>query len=188
MFPVFNTIGLDLVRDQVNKNRFKQTLLAPLGRTVEQMWEDLWKAQAILDRGPQTLLHGDTHIGNCYLLPGEKGGLLDWQLMVRGCWAQDLTYLMVTGLGAAARRKHEREIIELYLAELGSHGVTEPPTQEQAWRNYRLSVIWGLVIGWLITPPQNYGRAITEANISRLVTAAQDLDSFGALEESSGTD
>jgi hypothetical protein len=44
------------------------------------------------------------------------------------------------------------------------------------------------VIGWLITPPQNYGRAITEANISRLVTAAQDLDSFGALEESSGTD
>jgi hypothetical protein len=187
MFPVFDTIGLDLIRDQVNKNRFKQDLLAPLGRSVKQLWDDLWKAQAILDQGPQTLLHGDAHIGNCYLLPGEKGGLLDWQLMVRGCWAQDLTYMMITGVSADTRRKHERGIIEFYLDELGRHGVEDVPTNEQAWRNYRLSVIWGLVIGWLITPPQNYGRAITEANISRLVTAARDLDSFAALDEARGS-
>jgi hypothetical protein len=42
-------------------------------------------------------------------------------------------------------------------------------------------VVWGLVIGWLITPPVNYGVPITEANIARLVTAAQDLESFRAL-------
>jgi len=42
-------------------------------------------------------------------------------------------------------------------------------------------VIWGLVIGWLITPPVNYGTAITATNIARLVTAAEDLESFQAL-------
>jgi hypothetical protein len=42
-------------------------------------------------------------------------------------------------------------------------------------------VLWGLVIGWLITPPVNYGEEITRANLTRLVTAAQDLETLQAL-------
>jgi hypothetical protein len=55
------------------------------------------------------------------------------------------------------------------------------PGDEEAWLRYRQAVVWGIVIGWLITPPQNYGRAITEANIRRLVTAALDLETFAAV-------
>jgi hypothetical protein len=101
--------------------------------------------------------------------------------MIRGCWAHDLTYLLVTGLDTEARRKHEREFIELYLTELKESGVASPPDFESAWEMYRRAVIWGLVIGWLITPPINYGQQITTANIKRLVAAAQDLETLKAI-------
>jgi hypothetical protein len=38
-----------------------------------------------------------------------------------------------------------------------------------------------LVIGWLITPTENYGEAITAANLLRLVTALRDLETLDAL-------
>jgi hypothetical protein len=181
MYPIFDAYGLELIKDQVGKNEFKAELIRPLGRSLDQLWEQLWKVQEILDSEPHTLLHGDPHIGNTYLLPDGSGGLLDWQLMVKGRWAHDLTYLLVTGLDIELRRKHERELIGFYLDGLRRRGVEDAPSAEQAWQLYRQSVIWGLVIGWLITPPTNYGETITVANLTRLVTAVQDLETLTAL-------
>jgi hypothetical protein len=90
-------IGPELVRKQLEFD-FKAELLRPIGRPLERLWDDLWRLLEILETEPVTLLHGDPHIGNTYVLPDGRGGLLDWQLMVRGRWAHDLTYLMVTGL------------------------------------------------------------------------------------------
>jgi hypothetical protein len=42
-------------------------------------------------------------------------------------------------------------------------------------------MVWGFVIGWLITPAVNCGPAITDANLSRMVGACQDLDPFALL-------
>jgi hypothetical protein len=98
MYPVFQALGLDLIRNQVETNAYKAALIEPLGKTVDELWEALWKAQQMLASGPQTLLHGDPHIGNTYLLPDGRGGFLDWQLMVKGRWAHDFTYLLITGL------------------------------------------------------------------------------------------
>jgi aminoglycoside phosphotransferase (APT) family kinase protein len=181
MHDVFQNLGLDLIRDQVKKHEFKAELIRPLERSLDQLWEDLWKVQSLLDSEPRTLLHGDPHIGNTYLLPDGSGGLLDWQLMVTGSWAHDLTYVMITALDPEERRKHERELIAIYRGELGRRGVAQPPGEDEAWQLYRQTVVWGLVIGWLITPPQNYGPAITAANLFRIVTAAQDLETFRAL-------
>ncbi|MDH3212867.1 MAG: ecdysteroid 22-kinase family protein [Myxococcales bacterium] len=149
-----------------------------MGRSVDQLWRDLWASQRVLAKGPCTLLHGDTHVGNTYLLPDGSGGFLDFQLLVRGHWANDVTYLLLTALDPETRRKHERELIGFYLDALRRHGLAEPPAADEAWRCHRLAVLWGLVIGWLITPPVNYGPAITEANLSRLVTACEDLEAF----------
>lgn len=181
MFPIFDSFGLELIGDQVAKNPFKAELIAPLKRSLTEMWVDLWKHQARLDSGPTTLLHGDPHIANTYLLPGGRGGLLDWQLMVRGRWAHDFTYLLVTGLDTELRRKHEGDLLAFYLDALRARGVAAPPPGEEARLLYRQSVVWGLVIGWLITPPQNYGEEITAANLKRLVAAAEDLETFEAL-------
>jgi hypothetical protein len=56
--------------------------------------------------------------------------------------------------------------------------VEDVPNAETAWYHYRKSIMWGLFIGWLITPPANYGEEITSANIRKLVQATQDLESF----------
>lgn len=180
MYEVFHRFGLELIRDQVEKHEFKAELIRPLGRSLDQLWGDLWKVQKVLDSGPPTLLHGDTHIGNTYLLPDGTGGLLDWQLMVRGSWAHDLTYLLITGLEPEERRRHERELLGSYLERLRAAGVPAPHLEE-AWKLYRQAALWGLMIGWLITPPANYGEAITVANLARTVTALQDLETLEAI-------
>ena len=181
MYPVFQSLGLDLIRNQVETNPYKAALLEPIGKTVDELWDALWKAQDILATGPQTLLHGDPHIANTYLLPDQRGGFLDWQLMIKGRWAHDFTYLLITGLATEDRRAQERDLLSFYLDELRRHGVENPPDQNEAWLRYRQAAIWGLVIGWLITPTENYGEAITAANLSRLVAAVQDLETLDAL-------
>ena len=107
--------------------------------------------------------------------------------MMRGSWAHDITYLLVTALDPATRQVHQLDLLAEYLDELRSLGVTEVPTSTDAFEQYRKAALWGLVIGWLICPPENYGQAITEANIERAVAAVADLDTFAAIERG-GTD
>jgi hypothetical protein len=183
MFEVFDLIGLELIEDQVRRNPFKQDLIAPLGRSVPEMWELLWQVQRRHAAVPPTLLHGDPHLGNTYLLPGGRGGLLDWQLMMRGSWAHDVTYLMVTALDPEVRRTHQHDLLAEYLDQLGAAGARDVPTPAEAFEQCRVAALWGLVIGWLICPPENYGRPITEANISRAVAAVEDFDTIAAIEE-----
>lgn len=181
MFDVFDTIGLELIEDQVARHPFKADLIAPLGRTVAQMWEPLWQVQRQHTLAPTTLLHGDPHVGNTYLLPGERAGLLDWQLMVRGCWAHDVTYILITALDTEVRRSHQRDLLAEYLDRLASAGVPTAPTLDDALTQYRTAALWGLVIGWLICPPENYGPEVTIATIARLVAAVDDLEAFDAI-------
>lgn len=183
MFQVFDRIGLELIEDQVGRHPFKQELIAPLGRSVAEMWDLLWTVQARHGEAPTTLLHGDPHIGNTYLLPGARGGLLDWQLMMRGRWAHDVTYLLVTSLDPETRRVHQRDLLGGYLDRLAEAGTSGVPSTADAFEQYRSAALWGLVIGWLICPPENYGPEITAANISRTVAAVEDLETFAAIEE-----
>jgi aminoglycoside phosphotransferase (APT) family kinase protein len=147
------------------------------------MWDLLWQVQRRHCEAPTTLLHGDTHLGNSYLLPGDRGGWLDWQLMMRGSWAHDVVYLMVTALDPEVRRNHERDLLAQYLEHLAAAGVTDAPGPDDAFEQCRVAALWGLVIGWLICPPENYGQPITEANISRTVTAVTDYDTIALIEE-----
>ncbi|MFT5201424.1 MAG: hypothetical protein ACI9C1_000799 [Candidatus Aldehydirespiratoraceae bacterium] len=182
MFDVFDLIGLELVEDQVERNPFKQELIAPLGRTVAEMWDLLWRVQMRHCETPTTLLHGDPHLANTYLLPDERGGLLDWQLMMRGCWAHDVIYLMVTALDPEVRNANQVALLGEYLDQLADAGVEDAPSLSAAYEQCRFAALWGLVIGWLICPPDNYGQPITAANISRLVTAVQDFETIAAIE------
>src|SRR3546814_7238951 len=72
-----------------------------------------------LGRGPVTLLHGDAHVGNTYVLPDGSVGFLDWQVVRRGCWSQDVGYFLVGALTQDDRREHERRSEE-HTSELQS--------------------------------------------------------------------
>jgi hypothetical protein len=60
--------------------------------------------------------------------------------------------------------------------------VHTPPSREDAWRDYRLGVVWSCLIGWLIVPQPNYSRAIVEGNLERIVTAILDLETLGLID------
>lgn len=173
--------GAAFIRQLIAQSEYKQELFDRLGRDFDDVWRHLWKAQSILASEPTTLLHGDTHFGNSYLLPGGRVGLLNWQLLNRGRWSHDVTYLLVTAIDIESRRAHERELIGYYLDRLRSAGVECAPEPDAAWLAYRQTAIWGFVLGWMICPTENYGEAILSANLDRLTAALEDLETFAAL-------
>ena len=118
--------------------------------TIDQLVDDIWKPYIrSLTRSPQTLLHGDPHIGNTYVLPDGEVGFLDWQVLRRGNWSLDLGYFMQGALTTEDRRRHERALLEQYRDALGLPA-DELPTMDEIWLRYRASVAHGLCT-WLCT-------------------------------------
>lgn len=187
MEPTFHSIGFGMIRDHVRSHAWQREILAVMGLSIEQLWDGLLKAEDVLSVPPVTLCHGDTHIQNTYVLPNGKVGLFDWQLMLRATWARDVSYLLGTGLPPALRQQHEEQLLKMYLSCL-SHELTlrasptmHAPAFHDAKRLYAQSMAWGLVIGWLICPPANYGKEIWAGNVKRLVAACVHLDTFALL-------
>ena len=170
-----------MIAENIAGNQFKQELVEAAGQTAKGLYEEFRKLQKHQATLPQTLCHGDTHIGNTYLLPEGGAGLVDWQLMARGYCLHDVTYLLMTGLSVGTRRSHQERLLAHYRAQLVERGVREAPALEELWLEYRRAAVWGVYIGWLTTPIDNYGWDICVNNHIRLLTAYQDLECREAL-------
>jgi len=118
--------------------------------TIEGLVEDVWKPYIrTLTVGPPTLLHGDAHVGNTYLLPDGEVGFLDWQVARRGNFSLDLGYFLQGALTAEDRRRSERALLEVYRDALALPA-DELPSADEVWLRYRASVAHGLTL-WLCT-------------------------------------
>jgi hypothetical protein len=134
-------------------------------------------------RSPQTLLHGDPHIGNTYVLPGDDVGFLDWQMARRGNWSLDLGYFLQGALAIEDRRRAERDLLAEYRDALALPA-DELPSAEEIWLRYRASVAHGLAI-WMATLSGGdawQSAAICLALAQRYSAAFADLESRSALE------
>lgn len=84
------------------------------------------------------------------------------------------------------RKAHEKALLAFYLDSLREHLRDDlkqtVPSFEDAWCLYAQSMAWGLVIGWLMCPPANYGKEIWLGNVNRLVAACSHLDTFKLLD------
>lgn len=145
----------------------------------DQWWPAFARLTAAAETGPHTFLHGDVHASNVYYRDGGPGGLLDWQLALRGCWALDVTYLMITALEVDDRRAHQGELLGGYLDRLRGAGVT-PPSFDEAWLRYRQNALYGVLM-WLITPDGVHTDAAQRCFLQRCLAAAQDLETMSAL-------
>lgn len=180
---MMNEMAPAYIQHEIDTENFKRELVQRLRTTGPQLLAGVQAVQRRQATLPQTLLHGDTHIGNTYLLPGVRGGLLDWQLMVRGHAMHDVNYLITTSLSIADRRNNERELLSYYLDRLAANGVRMPLSFEQAWVEYRRTLVWGVYVGWLTTPVVNYGWEINVLNHLRLTTAYEDLETAKLVAE-----
>ena len=159
--------------------RWCPTSRALTGEQVEHEW---FRYAATLTDGPLTLLHGDAHIGNTYVLPGDRVGFLDWQVLRRGSHVLDLGYFLQGALTIEDRRAAESDLVDEYLAALDLPA-DERPSRDDVWRRYRASVAHGLAI-WLATAAGDWQRPeISLALAQRYATAYVDLDTPGALDE-----
>ena len=151
-----------------------------------ELFVDLWARYiGTLTRSsatPQTLLHGDPHIGNTYVLPGDDVGFLDWQMARRGNWSLDLGYFLQGALTIDDRRRAERDLLEEYRGALGLPS-DELPSTDEVWLRYRASVAHGLAI-WMATLSGGdawQGADICLALAQRYSAAFIDLDTRAAL-------
>jgi hypothetical protein len=173
---LLNDAAAPYIQYEIDNQKFKNELVGMIGWTGEELRAGMKAMHLHQQSLDQCLVHGDTHLGNCYFLPGDKGGLLDWQLMGRGHPMHDVSYIISTGLSIADRRVHEQELLRYYLNQLSEAGAANPPDFDTCWTEYRRSQIWNVYIGWLTTPVVNYGWEINVMNHLRLVTAFNDLD------------
>jgi aminoglycoside phosphotransferase (APT) family kinase protein len=158
--------------------------------SIEDLIESIWKPYiTTLTASPQTLLHGDPHIGNTYVLPDGEVGFLDWQVARRGSFSLDVGYFLQGALTIGDRRDHERELLAEYRDALALPA-DEMPTMDEVWLRYRASVAHGLTL-WLCTASADGGLwqraevAITLAQ--RYAAAYADLDTPSALADISSS-
>jgi Ser/Thr protein kinase RdoA (MazF antagonist) len=170
--------GNDAVRLELEVP-YKREAFEAGGQNVDRLFAAIAALQRVNDAEPRTVIHGDTHIGNCYLLPDGGAGLLDWQLMRIANWGNDVAYTVMTALDIEERRKGERDLVRTYLDELRRLDV-EAPDWDHAWDLYRRQMVWG-IYAWLVTPTAMYDEARLDALIRRCVVAANDLESYELL-------
>ncbi len=145
---------------------------------------DNYRAVAkVIDREPNTVMHGDAHPGNVYFRNGEAG-LLDWQAVRRGHPGRELAYTLITGMTTADRQTCERDLLAVYRRALAAAGGPELDPDE-LWLRYRQGSLYAYVAP-LITAGMGgmQHESIAMEGVKRGVAALTDLETVTALEQS----
>jgi hypothetical protein len=119
--------------------------LAALCRRVNERWDDV---MAFWYREPLTLVHGDSHLANCfeYATPsGPRMGMLDFQAVHWSKGIRDVQYFLIHSLEPELLAVHEDALIDHYLAELARFGVALDP--EETREQYRAFSFQTLMVG-----------------------------------------
>lgn len=126
------------------RERYAHSLEPELMAICEQLNEakEEWFGRESTDKA---IVHGDFRLDN--MLFDIKGGaepiaVLDWQTVAVGNPMMDIGYFMGTGIGDDLRRAHERELLDLYCAEMTARGV--PLSRDAIWDDYVLGALHGI--------------------------------------------
>jgi Ser/Thr protein kinase RdoA (MazF antagonist) len=175
-----NLLTPALMRMSARKLADRTTIPIEWGRFL---WENYQAATEIVDAGPHTVLHGDSHPGNTYFRDG-RAGLLDWQVVRRGHPSRDLAYTLVLGMPTDVRRAAERDLLDVYRTSLAASGGPDFD-RDELWTRYRQAVTYAYVspltvagLGGMQTDE------ISLEGLRRAVAALEDLETVAALRQS----
>jgi hypothetical protein len=104
-------------------------------RMAIEKWDALMEAWY---GGPLTLIHGDSHLANCFEYPSPDGprmGLLDFQGIQWCKGIRDAQYFLINSLAPEILEVHEDDLIDEYIGALAEYGVTLG--REDAFEQYR---------------------------------------------------
>ena len=167
-------IALDILQDLLDGPRGLP--LPTAVRSAERLKNALEQLATQVHALPKVTLHGDSHAGNIFR-DAAGIGLVDWQILQKGNWAQDVAYHLAAVLSPEDRRAHERALLDHYRDRLVALGGPEIEA-EHAWTRYRSAMIYGFYL-WAMT--RKVQPDITNEFVRRLGIAVSDLDSFEAV-------
>lgn len=133
-----------------------------------------WAAQ------PQTLTHGDPHLGNVFF-EGARPGFLDWQVATVCPGIRDVAYFLVTSLEPADARAHERNLVERYAARLAGAGIATDA--DLLWTWYRAIAVEPYVAAMATAGAgeRMQTRQVVRSGVARAAAAVEALDTFDAV-------
>jgi len=115
-------------------------------RMAMERWDTLLAAWYA---GPLTLIHGDSHLGNCFEYPAKGGGpevgLLDFQAIHWSKGMRDVQYFLINSLEPEVLESCEADLIGLYCDELAGRSVVL--SREDAFEQYRALSFQTLLVG-----------------------------------------
>jgi aminoglycoside/choline kinase family phosphotransferase len=137
---------------------------------------------ALWRRQPQSLCHGDTHLGNLFF-EGDTPGFLDWQATLMAPSLRDVSYFLVSSVDPADLAGAERGLVDRYAERLAANGIGIE--RGRAWETYRAIAV-EIYVAAVVTagtsdrmqPPE-----ISKVGVVRVNEAVQRLDTFGVLEK-----
>ena len=139
--------------------------------------------QVLWHGGPQTVIHGDPHIGNLFDDHGRTG-FLDWGIVKLGSAMRDVSYFLTMAMDPADRRAHEHDLLARYLEARAACGGT-PLSFDDAWTAHRLHAAYTVpACCQIVTFPEGISerrRVFSEAFLARAEAAIADLDALAAL-------
>jgi hypothetical protein len=140
----------------------------------------------LLDAGPETLTHGDSHVGNTFLDRGEVG-LLDWACTCRAPGIRDLSYYLCSSIATSVRRDRESALLARYLERLEASGGVAA-SFEDAWRQYRRLATCSWIAATVTAAAGSRMQTIEIGlrALDRATKAIIDLDTPGLLREELG--
>jgi hypothetical protein len=174
----FSMLGADAVAGFINEPERSAVIPDDL-RDARRSLDLFWGFVSVSDAGPQTLLHGDAHVGNLYFDDGHAA-LCDWQVAGRGSPAFDVAYLVGSAMSTKLRRQTEQQLVQHYLAALSRAGVADVPTFDDMWELYRAHMAYGY-FAWLTNPEAFQPRDIITETLQRFGHAVIDLQTGAAV-------
>lgn len=172
---------VNMLRQVVDQHR---DVLSPAYLGVAEMYiTDPTPVVALWEAGPQTLIHGDTHIGNLFI-DRNRVGFLDWGLLAVMPPMRDVSYFLTMSMLADERRAHQEDLLRHYLDVRRSLGGTEI-TYDQAWHAHRVQTGYTVLASFLsLVPPYNGEdqREFSDAFRGRSITALDDLETLPAIQ------
>ena len=130
---------------------------------------------------PQTVLHGDPHLGNLFF-EGDRPGFIDWQVARAGAGVRDVAYFATSSVDPDLLRKIERGLVERYVTRLDAAGVAVE--LDHQWTLYRAGStdFYGSAVAASEAGERAQDPAVTRAGVERVVAAIEAHDSFTVLE------
>ena len=118
----------------------------------DRLGDEISAIKARLSRTPQTLLHGDYRLDNCFF-PTAEGSpplvVFDWEFCVRGRGAYDVAAFISEAYSAEQRRDEEMGLLRTYHETLLENGVSGY-SFEECVEDYRLSMM-EVAVFWIVT-------------------------------------